>query len=212
MHTLFTEKEQMINLAMQYVRSNSVSGDYLEFGCYEGNSFISAYHFAQAQGLKDMRFYAFDSFRGLPEFKGIDQDPQDAIQYYPGDFACAIKTFRKNLKSSGVQLDKVQLIEGYYCDSLRDERKSTLPIRSAAIVMVDCDLYESTQQVFDFIGSYLSHGSILLFDDWYNFKGNPNRGEQKAFNEWLERNAQIKALRYMNFGWHGLSFIILREN
>ena len=212
MHTLFTEKEQMANVAMQYVRSNCVPGDYLEFGSYEGNSFISAYHLAQAQGLQDMRFYSFDSFRGLPEFKGIDQDRADAIQYYPGDFACDIQTFRRNLRSSGVGLAKVQLIEGFYEDSLKEELKAKLPIRAAAVVMVDCDLYESARLVLDFVTDYLVHGSILMFDDWYNFKGDPQRGEQRAFYEWLARNPAIKTSRYLNFGWHGLSFIILRGN
>src|SRR5438067_4244656 len=121
MHTLFTEKEQMLNVAMQYVASNRVAGDYLEFGCYEGNSFISAYHFAQAQGLREMRFYAFDSFAGLPDASGIDADPDEAAQYYAGDFACDAVTFRKHLRGSGVALDKVRLIEGYYGESLTED-------------------------------------------------------------------------------------------
>jgi hypothetical protein len=208
LHSLFTEKEQMLNLAMQYVRANLVTGDYLEFGSYEGNSFIAAYHFAQAQGLSDMRFYSFDSFSGLPVFHSIDRDPEDATQYHTGDFACDIQTFTKNLRKSGVALDKVRLIEGFYCDSLTEKLKHDLPVRAAAVLMVDCDLYESTQQVLAFAGDYLGHGSLVLFDDWYNFKGDQNRGEQRAFNEWLEANPRIQASRYMNFGWHGLSFII----
>jgi O-methyltransferase len=212
MHTLFTEKEQMLNLAMQYVRANCIPGDYLEFGCYEGNSFISAYHFSRAQGLADMRFFAFDSFMGLPVSKGIDQDPESSAQYYPGDFACDINTFRRNLRSSGVSLERVRLIEGFYGDSLTPELKATLGVRSVAVLMVDCDLYESTKQVLDFAGEYLAHGAVLIFDDWYNFKGDPKRGEQKAFSEWLERNPRIKVARYMNFSWHGLSFIVHHDD
>src|SRR3954452_11642485 len=97
LHTLFTEKEQMLNVAMQFLAFNRIEGHYLEFGCYEGNSFIAAYHFAQAQWLERMKFYAFDSFAGLPKAEGLDVDPEKELQYFEGDFACDVNTFRRNL-------------------------------------------------------------------------------------------------------------------
>jgi hypothetical protein len=208
LHTLFTEKEQMLNAAMQYVAFNRIDGDYLEFGCYEGNSFIAAYHFAQAQRLETMRFYAFDSFAGLPDAEGVDTDSDEARQYSAGDFSCDLATFRSNLRRGGVAPEKVGIVEGYYSESLASDVPRELPLRSAAIVLVDCDYYESTRDVLAFVGGYLRHGSLLLFDDWYNFKGDPARGEQRAFTEWLEQNSRLSAARYLNFGWHGLSFII----
>jgi hypothetical protein len=207
---LFTEKEQMLNLAMQYVAFNRIAGDYLEFGCYEGNSFIAAYHFARVQALDEMRFYAFDSFRGLPPARGIDEDPDDAMQYSGGDFACDAATFTRNLRGATVDLARVQIVEGVYRDTLVGALKTPLPVRAAAVVMIDCDYHESTQQALDFISDYVATGSVLLFDDWYNFKGRPDRGEQRAFDEWLTRNPAITAHRYLNFGWHGLSFILHR--
>jgi hypothetical protein len=102
----------------------------------------------------------------------------------------------------------VRLVEGEYRHSLTEELKRELPIRAAAIVMIDCDLYESALQALDFVGDYLVDGSVVLFDDWYNFKGDPNRGEQRAFREWLGRNPRLGASRYMNYAWHGLSFIV----
>ena len=208
--TFFTEKEQMLNLAMQYVAFNRIAGDYLEFGCYEGNSFIAAYHFARAQDLRKMRFYAFDSFTGLPPAQGIDQDSDEAVQYSAGDFACDLATFERNLHAAGVSLDRVRLTPGVYCDTLTAELQAALPIRAAAIVMIDCDYYESTRQVLDFVTNVVSTGSVLLFDDWHNFRGSPGRGQQKAFAEWLERHPEITASRYRSFGWHGMSFILHR--
>jgi O-methyltransferase len=208
LHTLFTEKEQMLNVAMQYVAFNRIEGDYLEFGCYEGNSFVAAHHLAQAQRLQAMRFYAFDSFAGLPDADGIDVDPDTKRQYSEGDFACDVRSFRRNLRRSGVDLEKTRLVEGFYSDSLTPETREQLPVRSAAVVLIDCDFYESTRDVLEFIGPYLQHGSLLLFDDWYNFRGDPLRGEQRAFTEWLAANPRFSASRYINFGWHGLSFII----
>jgi hypothetical protein len=208
--TLLTEKEQMLNHAMQYVAFNRIPGDYLEFGCYEGNSFIAAYHCARRQALGQMRFYAFDSFSGLPPAQGIDRDPDHVAQYSAGDFACDPATFERNLRAAGVSLDRVQLTPGVYRETLTEELKATLPIRAAAIVMVDCDYYESTRQALQFVAGVVSPGSVLLFDDWQNFRGSPDRGQQKAFAEWLERHPELTASRYRSFGWHGVSFILHR--
>jgi hypothetical protein len=210
LQALFTEKEQMLNAAMQYVAFNRIRGDYLEFGCYDGSSFIAAYHFAAAQRLNAMRFYAFDSFAGLPPAQGVDLDADGESQYGAGDFSCDADTFRGNLRSGRVNLDRVTLVEGYYSDSLTPTTRARLPIEGAAVVMIDCDYYESTRDALSFAGSYLQHGSLLLFDDWYNFRADPARGEQRAFGEWLAANPSWVARRYLNFAWHGLSFIVHR--
>ncbi|MCG2718374.1 MAG: methyltransferase, partial [Nanoarchaeota archaeon] len=74
-----------------------------------------------------------------------------------------------------------------------------------------CDLYESTVLVLDFITEYIQDGTIIIFDDWFSFRGNPNRGEQKAFKEWLKKNPSIKTTEFYRFGWHGNSFITHRD-
>jgi hypothetical protein len=74
--------------------------------------------------------------------------------------------------------------------------------------MVDCDLYESTVAVLDFITDYLQDGSILIFDAWFCFRANPNRGEHRAFQEWLKKNPQITARQYQKYALYGNSFIV----
>jgi hypothetical protein len=208
---LFTAKEQMLNLAMQYAAFNRLQGDYLEFGTYEGNAFIAAYHFAQAQGLEEMRFLAFDSFRGLPEARGIDVDRAEVAQYGAGDFACDVASFRRNLRGAGVALARVEVVEGYYRESLHEETRARLALTSAAIVLVDCDLYESTRQVLEFVGPHLVHGALLLFDDWNNFRGDPERGERKALTEWLRCHPDLAASPFLAYDWHGVSFLVHRR-
>ena len=46
LHHLFSysPKEQILELAMQFVSSCELDGDYLEFGVYEGNTFIIAFY------------------------------------------------------------------------------------------------------------------------------------------------------------------------
>jgi hypothetical protein len=82
---------------------------------------------------------------------------------------------------------------------LNDHTKKTLGIKQAAVVWIDCDLYESTVPALNFITDFVQTGTIICFDDFYCFRGDPNRGESKAFKEWLLRNPKITAIEYRKF-------------
>ncbi len=182
-----------------------IEGDYLEFGVANGTSFIFAYQAAQKFNLKSMRFYAFDSFQGLPEIRNIDAEVKN---FKEGMFNVAESEFLKRLKKDNVDLSKVQTIHGWFNETLTNETKMNLLIKKASVIMVDCDLYESTVPVLDFIVDYLQDGTIIVFDDWFCFRGNPNRGEQRAFREWLKRNPSIKVSEFHKYGAEGNSFIV----
>ena len=83
-------------------------------------------------------------------------------------------------------------------------------IKKAALIWVDCDLYESTVPVLNFITDYVQDGTIIVFDDWFSFKGNLNMGEQRAFREWLKKNPSIRATEFHRFAT-GNSFILHRK-
>jgi hypothetical protein len=102
----------------------------------------------------------------------------------------------------------VKAVKGWYDKVLNEETKKKLPLKKAAVVMVDCDLYESTVPVLNFITDYLQEGTVIVFDDWFCYRADPDRGEQKAFREWLKRNPSIKVTEYNRFGVEGNSFIV----
>lgn len=201
----YSPREQMLKTAMEFVSISEVNGDYLEFGSYGGHSFTIAFHFGKH---RKMNFYAFDSFEGLPEITGIDAEGYKPFE--KGEYACGLQKFKESISKKGVDLERVRIIPGWYKDTLNEESKEKLGIKSAAVVWIDCDLYDSATQALNFVTDYLVDGTILIFDDWFCFKGDPNRGEQRAFDEWLKRNPTIKAIEFHKFGWHGNSFIINR--
>ncbi|MEK7097767.1 MAG: TylF/MycF/NovP-related O-methyltransferase, partial [Patescibacteria group bacterium] len=155
-------------------------GDYLEFGVFKGSNFSEVYRIAKAKKLTDMRFFAFDSFEGLPE-----GSEKEFGQFAEGEYSASLERFNANLQKSGVDLKDVQAVKGWFKDMLNAETKKRLGLKSAAIIWIDSDLYESAVPVLDFITDLVVDGTILVFDDWFFFKGNPNRGEQRAFREWL---------------------------
>ncbi len=196
---------------MHFVAKGGVPGDYLEFGVFRGASFIRAmkiheFLFRRKQQLEAMNFYAFDSFQGLPEISNaVDKEVE---QFADGQYAAGHDLFVRNLKKAKVDMSRVHVVEGYYEQSLAQSKKAGLNLTSAAIIHIDCDLYESTAQVLDFATEYVVDGTVILFDDWLCFKGHPRRGERLAFTEWLERNPRFSATEWYRVGWQATSFII----
>jgi O-methyltransferase len=183
-------------------------GDYLEFGVHKGRSFVYAYHMAVAAGMDNMRFYAFDSFEGLP---GDFADEESKGKHFSeGQFSFSEPNFLENLKKGRVDLDKVTTVKGFYDKVLTQELKASLPIKRAAVVWVDCDLYSSTVPVLDFVTDYLGNGTFLCFDDWFAFGANPYAGEIRAVDEWLERNKNIRLVEYRKFRATGIVFLVQR--
>lgn len=200
------ERKRMIEKVMQFVDNNKVEGDYLEFGVYRGRTLSYAYKASKNRNL-DMDFYAFDSFEGLPELTGSDKE----INAKQGDYSCSEEQFKKYLKLRGVDLRKVCIIKGWYDKTLNQKTKDRLKVKKAAVVWVDCDIYKSAVPVLNFITSYLQQGTILVFDDWYHFKGDKNKGEQRAFSEWRQKHPEFVVTQYHKFSWGGNSFVLSRK-
>lgn len=107
-----------------------------------------------------------------------------------------------------MDLHDVVTVPGFYDKTLNDETKQRIRIERAAAIMIDCDLYESTVPVLDFITDLVGQGTIIIFDDWYRYEGRPDKGEQRACNEWLEKNPQIELLKYWQQGPQSVAFMV----
>lgn len=193
----------MLSQAFEFKKINKVSGDYLEFGLWRGKTFCYAARMKRRYKQHDLLLWGFDSFQGLP---AVD-DKTDNI-WSEGEFACSEDEFRKILAGRGVPSDAYRLIPGYYKDSLNDNTHRLMVGRKAAIVYIDCDLYDSTRQALEFLQRYLQNGTIICFDDFYNYKSSPFQGEQRALNEFVARNGGLRFLPYMDYAPLGKSFIV----
>ena len=138
---------------------------------------------------------------------GPRQPDTNPWAFAAGNYACSQDEFEAILIKNGVDMSKVTLIPGFYNDSLTDSLKAKLGIETADIVNVDCDLYESTVNVLNFVTNYLRTGTLLLFDDWLAYV-HPFRGEPQACHEWLEANPQICLTEYFKYTETGVAFIV----
>lgn len=199
------DRNDFLRKVMNFVAESKMEGDYLEFGVYKGSTFINAIRMAKRKKLNQMKFFAFDSFKGLPSVSGVDRMGD---QFTKGQYSCSQNDFERSLKANGVNMYKVKIIDGFFDKTLKHETKAELKIGSAAVIWIDCDLYESTVPVLNFVTDYIIDGTIIVFDDWYHFRGRPDRGEQKAFREWLQINPSFTAVEFHKYSWHGNSFIL----
>lgn len=202
------DRNEFLRKVMNFVSESKMAGDYLEFGVYKGSNFVNAIRIAKGKRLERMKFYAFDSFEGLPDIAGVDLEFK---QFKSGELSFSLNKFEDNLRKNGVDFSKIVIVRGFFKDTLVIKIKSGLGIKSAAVIWVDCDLYESTTLVLNFVIDYITDGTILVFDDWYHFRGDPNKGEQRAFREWLQANPNLTATEFHKYSWHGNSFIISKN-
>lgn len=147
------------------------TGLVLEFGVASGRSIT---RIAETVSLRQV--YGFDSFDGLPE------DWRTGIT--KGAFAGPLPAVPSN----------VTLIKGLFSDTLPAFAKQhTDPI---SFLHVDCDLYSSTADILDHLGDRLKPGSVILFDEYFNYPG-WRQHEFKAFQEFVAKRSV--AYRYEGF-------------
>ena len=204
----FNRRFYAVEQIADYLVGAQIPGNYLEFGVYRGTTFAHAYH-CMAGLFGDMKFYAFDSFQGLPALKGIDVEGGYTSNFREKEFSCSEQEFVENLRNSGVKLDRVITVKGWYDDTLDPVKAKGYGVNKAAVIWIDCDLYESTVPVLQFITPYLSIGTVIVFDDWKCYRNQPTFGEQRACREWLDANPRIALAELLSIGSHGLAFTVV---
>jgi hypothetical protein len=137
----------------------------LEFGVFSGRSinFI-------ASMFNDTEVHGFDSFEGLPEYW------RDGFQV--GVFA----TGGMPSVSSNVKLHK-----GWFDETIKQFLSGRPETEFISYLHVDCDLYSSTRQIFDDLAHLFVDGTVIVFDEYFNYPG-WKEGEYKAFFEFIQKS------------------------
>jgi hypothetical protein len=168
-------------------------GDYLEFGVYYGASLLIMYDELLQAGLTDVRLFGFVSFAGLP--------PDNEGLWKTGIFSADYEDVVQSLNNHLVDWTRVKLVKGFYSDTLTCELITQYNIRKASVIMIDCDIYSSAKESLDFCGPLILDEAVIIFDDW-NPLAKINKGEKRAFEEFLQENPNIKAVETGNYSFH----------
>jgi len=205
------EKLKFVHLmeVMNYLRVAGVGGKVLpqtffEFGCHSGRTFSSVVNASKYFKMENVKFFAFDSFMGLPGTNDLDDG-----YFQAGTFNTSRNDFINIVKgNTGVELSDSSIVEGYYSNSLTKQLQARMP--AVGFVHIDVDLYSSTVEVLSFLKPLLVEGSVVAFDDWYCFPGGKMQGERKAFSEFLTENPEFLVEPWKSYSTFGQSFFITR--
>jgi hypothetical protein len=202
-----TEKYLFFRRIFDYLNENEIRGDYHEYGCHRVRTFRMALTEARRHNLEGMKFWAFDSFEGLP-----DPTTETSVsKWIGGALTTSEAEFRNLIEEHGIYADKVETVKGFYSDSLTPglQRRFITEESNIALATVDCDLYESAVPVFEFMEPLLQDGSVIYMDDLFvGNKGNPGRGVARAFLEWQQRS-RWSVIRHLDVGWWGRSYFVM---
>lgn len=201
-------REDAFLRAVDFLKRNHVRGAAYEFGVSTGKTAIAAMN--AAKGLKTealTKYFLFDSFEGLPkpDHDGDQLPGYDAIE--EGLFAVSEADVRVAIEKAGHDLSNAVLVPGFYDSTLKDRATHALVAdHPAALVHIDCDMYASTRDCLNFMTGRILDGAIMLFDDWFIYRGRADKGEQKAFHEWKQRSGLVFQ-QYFQYHWAGMCFI-----
>ena len=167
----FDSQRELIEFSLGAVK---IEGHYLEFGVFTGGTirFI-------AKRIGGRIIHGFDSFEGLPEaWSGFNL----------GSRSFDVRRQLPRVPSN------VRLHRGWFDKTLPDWLKANPgPV---AFMHIDCDIYSSTRAIFTLVGDRLVSGTIILFDEYFNYP-NWEQHEYKAFQEFVASNGI--EYRYLGF-------------
>jgi len=198
--------EEMADLAVRFLETNEVHGSYLEFGLFRGAAFAHFYH-AQRRHHLELPMFGFDSFAGMPVAHGADADPTFR-RYEAGYFACGEQEVRAELARRRVPAHAYTLVPGFYEDSLHPALYDRPGLTPAAVVLIDCFYYESTQLALRFITPTLQDGTVLMCNSYFRFKAHPDYGERGAIADWMRHTPAVALTEYAKFGTTGIAYIV----
>lgn len=204
-------RDALLKFARTFFATESMKkGTYLEFGVLNGRGIIEAY--GNLRG-KLSKIYGFDNFQGLPKLSPIDERGLDLMpMFHEGNFKslsreAVLSSIIAN--TSGLSRENVVLVEGSFDEILPSFEKDIIRNDGPVLVVnVDCDLYSSSKDVFNFIDDLVEDGTWLLLDDYWHYRGSPEFGQRRAFEEWMKESKRVGATEYSSYNGFCKAFIL----
>ena len=210
MHNL--EKAHAIKKIFWHLNVDQFEGCYIEFGVAHGYSMRSA-EIAESNthskviGVKRIprNLFGFDTFESFQSNAQIDSHPTWEGTLFNVPLSQIQNRFSSSKNIKFIKMDVTRLIG----DSGKIVDSNDLGIsEKAAIILFDMDLYEPTFSALCWSRQLMQTGTFILFDEFFAFGGDSNKGEARALREFLNLNAEVRVRDYASYGAGGKIFIV----
>lgn len=159
------------------IRHVTLQGLWLEFGVSTGASLRVIAEQTRA------RIYGFDSFAGLPE------------DWVRGKGRPTLRRGSFHGRPEAVP-PHVTLIPGLFVDTLPRFVENNTEV--VAFMHVDCDIYISTKTVLSSLGHKLVPGTVIVFDELFNYPHFADHEMRALLEAAAERDLKYEYLGYVN--------------
>lgn len=166
------ETQKIVEIAKKCL---DFEGDYVELGCYKGDTSILLAEIVRGTGKK---LWIYDSFEGLPE-KTEEDISELGREFQKGVLDVTKQEVKKRFLKAGLP---VPIIKKAWFKDLGEE---DLP-EKISFAFLDGDLYESIRESLKLIEKKMIKGGVVVIHD-YNNLALP--GVARAVNEWANRGS-----------------------
>ena len=135
------------------------SGSIIEIGVWRGGSGALMAKQASNCGISDS-VYLCDTFTGV-----VKAGPEDS-DYKGGEHSDTSRKIVEDLVFEKMHLDNVKILKGIFPDDTSHEVEN----EKFRFCHIDVDVYQSAEDIVDWIWPRMVHGGIIVYDD-YGFQG-----------------------------------------
>ena len=179
------ETEEILRIAGDSLASD---GDFVEFGCYEGDTSLLLAEIIRKNPEK--KLWIYDSFEGLPE-KGAEDFSESGKNFQKGE----LKVSKKYVKQRFLRANlPVPIIKKAWFNELNPS--SDLP-EQIGFAFLDGDLYDSIKTSLELVAPKMAENSVIIVHDFFNSE---LPGVTKAVEEFLDREKSFEFSRKFSLG------------
>jgi O-methyltransferase len=180
----FTSAEALEALcqATRYLARAHIPGAFVECGVRQGGSVIAMARTLLGQGVDDRDLYLFDTFGTIPsttgpedvDFLGVrGRDYEKLAEASPSS---PPEEVRRLVEATGYPSSRIQCVVGLVEETIPSSAPDVI-----ALLRLDTDYYASTKHELTWLFPRISHGGVLVIDDYGH-----QQGCRKATDEYLD--------------------------
>jgi len=205
-HSILCQHELILGVSTIY--GNLTQGDIAEFGTQSGRTaealaksmINNQIYYDKIKMKNNKNLHLFDSFSGLPKIGKYDKSNLHVKNksWSENSLRGITASELKSIIKKHLHEKNIFIYEGYFKNSLKKIKPST----KFSLIHLDCDLYESSYDVLDYLfkNKHINEGCLLFLDDFNLSQANKHHGMQAAFNEISKKHG----VDYTKVGYYGL--------
>lgn len=196
-----TSVERQIALieAIRYLVRRQVPGSVVECGVWRGGSVMAVLLALIDEGVIARDIYLYDTFTGMTPPTDVDKtsDGTLAKTHLERDVSrtgywcvAQFEEVRNNVLSTGYPEHHIHFIKGPVEETL----PACSPPDDIALLRLDTDWYESTKHELTHLFPKVSHGGVVIIDDYGHWQG-----AKRAVDEFFQNSSEIYYLHRIDY-------------